>query len=257
MRHCPKHHIAVCVDGTIILSLLPLADGCTATGAGGSGRSGWVELFNGRDLTGWRPESSDKQNAWQPAAEVLPDPAAKDRKFVIKPGTGILVNGPKGRAVDLLTETAYGDCQAHIEFMVAKRSNSGVYLQGRYELQIEDSFGKAPVESGDSGAIYERWIDGKGVDGTAPLVNASKPPGQWQTFDIVFRAPRFDAAGKKTANACFVKVVHNGQVIHENVELNGPTRGAIGDSEVARGPLRLQGDHGPIAYRNLRLRPLN
>ena len=87
----------------------------------------------------------------------------------------------------------------------------------------------------------------------SPRVNASRPPGQWQTYDITFRAPRFDAAGKKTARARFVKVVHNGQVVHENVDASGPTRASIADDEKAVAPLTLQGDHGPVAYRNLRL----
>ncbi len=83
----------------------------------------------------------------------------------------------------------------------------------------------------------------------------SRPPFQWQSYDIIFRAPRFDADGNKIANARFERVVHNGQVVHEDVELSGPTRGAF-SGEVAVGPLRLQGDHGPIAYRNIRIRPL-
>src|SRR5918911_3019200 len=96
-----------------------------------------------------------------------------------------------------------------LEFNVSKGSNSGVYFQGQYEVQILDSFGKKDKELkyGDCGGIY---------DTAAPRTNASKAPGEWQTFDVVFRAPRFDAAGKKTANAKFVRVAHNGTVIHEN-----------------------------------------
>jgi hypothetical protein len=85
-------------------------------------------------------------------------------------------------------------------------------------------------------------------------VNATKPPGEWQSFDITFRAPRFDADGKKVSNAKFVKVVHNGKVIHENVDLTGPTRAAHWDDEKPAGPIMLQGDHGPVAYRNLRVK---
>jgi hypothetical protein len=87
-------------------------------------------------------------------------------------------------------------------------------------------------------------------------VNASRPPGEWQSFDVIFRAPRFDASGVKIANAKFVKVVHNGQVIHENIEVRGPTRGARFGDEKSAGPLLLQGDHGPVAYRNVRILPL-
>jgi hypothetical protein len=125
-----------------------------------------------------------------------------------------------------------------------------VYFQGRYEIQILDSWGVKAPGSGDCGGIYERWKDDKGYEGRPPRVNASLPPGQWQTYDVWFRAPRFDAAGKKTADARFVKVVHNSKVIHENQTVTGPTRAAMFDDEKLLGPLMLQGDHGPVAYRN-------
>ena len=89
-----------------------------------------------------------------------------------------------------------------------------------------------------------------------PRVNASKPPGEWQTYDITFQAPKFDANGSKIANATFVKVVWNGQVIHEDVEVVGCTRGAMVEEEAATGPVLLQGDHGPVAYRNVVLKPI-
>jgi hypothetical protein len=93
-------------------------------------------------------------------------------------------------------------------------------------------------------------------DGVAPRSNAARRSGEWQTLDIVFQAPRFDKQGKKTANARFVKVVLNGQVIHEDVEVECPTGNAWRLSkEVASGPLLLQGDHGPVAFRNVRVRP--
>jgi hypothetical protein len=101
-----------------------------------------------------------------------------------------------------------------------------------------------------------RWINKKNVDGHSPAVNASKPAGEWQTFDIVFRAPRFDPSGKKTADAKVVKIVHNGKVIHENLELHAPTRGALWEDEKPTGPLRLQGDHGPVAFRNLQVKSI-
>ena len=89
-----------------------------------------------------------------------------------------------------------------------------------------------------------------------PRVNASKPPGEWQTYDITFRAPKFDADGNKIANATFVKVAWNGQVVHEDVEVVGVTRGALIEEEGATGPVMLQGDHGPVAYRNVVLKPV-
>ena len=140
--------------------------------------------------------------------------------------------------------------------MISRHSNSGIYFMGSYELQIYDSFGveKDKYPGIECGGIYPRWIDNKDVEGHSPAINASLPPGRWQTFDVIFRAPRFDPAGKKIANAVFVKVAHNGQVIHENVELNAETRG--GFPEKPTGPLRLQGDHGPVAFRNIHAREM-
>ena len=158
-----------------------------------------------------------------------------------------------------------GDCEItlqsgqflfHLEFLVADHSNSGVYFMGRYEIQILDSYGETKPGPGDCGGIYERWINDKGVDGHPPDFNASKRPDLWQSLHVVFRAPRFDASGRKIANAKFEKVILNGVVIHQNVELKGPTRGAVGGPEKAQGPLRIQGDHGPVAYRNIRIKHL-
>jgi hypothetical protein len=168
----------------------------------------------------------------------------------------ILDNGEKGKTSNLITKDEWGDVEVHVEFRLPPKSNSGVYLMARYEVQILDSFGVKQPKSGDCGGIYQRWANGKGFEGHAPRVNAAKPAGEWQSYDITFRAPRFDKDGKKTANACFVKVVHNGEVIHENVEVTGPTRSSTYNDEKPTGPLMLQGDHGPIAYRNLRIRPL-
>ena len=97
--------------------------------------------------------------------------------------------------------------------MVPKGSNSGVYFQGRYEIQVFDSYGVPAPKYSDCGGIYRRWDPkrgkgNEGFEGQPPRRNASKPPGQWQAFDVVFRAPRFDENGKKTANARFIKVVH-------------------------------------------------
>ncbi|MHC4808639.1 MAG: 3-keto-disaccharide hydrolase, partial [Planctomycetota bacterium] len=151
------------------------------------------------------------------------------------------------------------DVRAHIEFMVPRGSNSGVYFMGRYEIQILDSWGKKQPTFSDCGGIYQRWDDKrtpKGYEGRPPRVNASLPPGQWQTFDVIFRAPRFDKTGKKIANARFVKVIHNGILVHRNAEVTGPTRAGTYRDEKPRGPLMLQGDHGPVAYRNIWIVPL-
>jgi hypothetical protein len=106
----------------------------------------------------------------------------------------------------------------------------------------------------ECGGIYPQWRDNANHDGHSPSVNAALPAGRWQSFDVVFRAPRFDAAGGKTSPACFVKVLHNGRRVHENIDVAGPTRGGAA-AEVPTAPLRLQGDHGPVAFRNLRYRP--
>jgi hypothetical protein len=141
--------------------------------------------------------------------------------------------------------------------MMPKGSNSGIYLLGRYEIQLFDSWGVQTPKSSDCGAIYERWDEtkpegSKGFEGHPPRYNVSRAPGLWQHYKIVFQAPRFDQNGKKTANARFVKVIHNGVLIHENVELSGPTRSAGFTDEKPTGPIMFQGDHGPVALRNIR-----
>ncbi|WCJ59278.1 DUF1080 domain-containing protein [Fontisphaera persica] len=212
-----------------------------------------VEVFNGRDLSGWR----EPHGKWQVVQAVQLSPA-DPRQFVFTDGAGVLVNGRNERTSDLLSVLEHGDVAAHIEFCVPKNSNSGVYFMGRYEVQILDSWGVKEPKHSDCGGIYERWKDNKGYEGHAPRVNASKPPGEWQTFEVIFRAPRFDASGKKVQNARFVKVVHNGQVVHENVEVTGPTRAATFEHvpEAPTGPLMLQGDHGPVAFRKITLKAL-
>lgn len=204
-------------------------------------------------LAGWKKPTGD----WQIVAEAAQDPN-NERALAVKPGAGIIYNGPKGSTGNLFTEAEFGDMAVQVDFLIPKGSNSGVYFMGRYEIQVYDSYG---VEKGEypgieCGGIYERWKDDKGFEGRSPAVNASLPPGRWQRFDVVFRAPRFGADGRKTANARFVKVYHNGKFVHEDVELTGPTRGAAFGDEKPTGPLMFQGDHGPVAYRNLTILPL-
>jgi len=203
----------------------------------------------GNDLDTWREPRGD----WQIVGQVSSG-GEGDRFLVSNPGAGIMVNGAKGRTRNVLSKLEHADVEAHIEFMVPKGSNSGVYFQARYEVQVLDSWGVQKPKHGDCGGIYQRWKAGKGFDGHPPRVNASRPPGQWQTFDVIFRAPRFDTAGEKTENARFVKVTHNGVVVHEDVELTGPTRASTYNDEKPTGPLMLQGDHGPVAYRNILIR---
>lgn len=225
--------------------------GLVAISSAGAAEPSTTSLV-GKDLDSWREPRGD----WQIVGEVKAG-GEGDRFLISTPGEGVMVNGTKGRTRNALSKLEHGDVEAHIEFMVSKGSNSGVYFQARYEVQILDSWGVQKLKHGDCGGIYQRWKDGKGFDGHPPRVNASRPPGQWQTFDVIFRAPRFDQNGKKTENARFLKVTHNGVVVHENVELTGPTRAATYNDEKPTGPLMLQGDHGPVAYRNISIKPIN
>jgi hypothetical protein len=180
-----------------------------------------------------------------------------EKKLDALEGDGVFMNGEKGRTVHFITADKHGNLKLKLEFMVAKGSNSGVYLQGRYEVQVLDSWGRTKMYGSDCGGIYQRWDENregnKGYDGIPPLANASKPPGEWQTLYIDFKAPRFNSKGEKTRNARFKKVVLNGVVVQKNVEATGPTRSSLDNLEEPTGPLMLQGDHGPVAYRNLQL----
>jgi HEAT repeat protein len=201
----------------------------------------------------------EKVGAWQIVSEVKMNPE-NEELLAATPGLGVIVNGPDGRTVDIFSKAEFADVKAHVEFMVPRGSNSGVYFMGRYEIQVFDSWGVEDPKHSDCGGIYQRWDgnrDPKGFEGHPPRVNASLPPGQWQSFDVMFRAPRFDEAGNKVANARFEKVIHNGIVVHENVEVKGHTRAAAYSDEKPTGPLMLQGDHGPVAYRNIWIVPLN
>jgi hypothetical protein len=216
----------------------------------------WTDLtVDAKAREAWQKVGDD----WLIAGEVGVDPASP-RKLTGKAGDAILVNSPKQRAKDLITKEKFTDLEVHVEFLIAKGSNSGVKLMGLYEIQILDSFGKKDVTGNDCGGIYPRAEDKpvyRQIDkGVAPKVNACKAPGEWQTLDILFTAPRFDADGKKTTNARFVKVVLNGQVIHENVDVEYPTGAAwTQKKETPTGPLLLQADHGPVAFRNVKIRP--
>lgn len=218
-----------------------------------AGDDGWIELFPGQGLGAWQQPIGD----WTIVGTVASDPQDAQR-LTWQPGTGIAVNGVKGRSVDLISTQVFGDVEAHVEFMIPAHSNSGIYFMGRYEVQVYDSFGviKDKYPGIECGGIYPRWLDNHEVEGHSPRANVARPPGQWQTFDVTFRAPRFDAAGKKIRPAEFVQVVHNGTVVHEHVPVNGPTRAAHWNDEQPTGPLLLQGDHGPVAYRHVRVRPL-
>jgi type 1 glutamine amidotransferase len=194
----------------------------------------------------WKPEAPDHSvvltgnfaglRAWEKRDGSPSGWLADEGVIEVVPGAG-----------DAVTHAVFGDALFHVEFAVPAeqgegeaRGNSGVYLMGRYEIQVLDSFGRTPGK-GDCAAIY-------GVK--APSVNASKPALAWQTFDARLRAPRFDQAGAKTENAR-LSLWHNGVLVHDDVELQGPTPGGLSDKEAALGPLLLQ-EHGhAVRYRNV------
>jgi hypothetical protein len=218
--------------------------------------SGWRALLNGKDLQGWHAKEKGQPHEWFTTTAVQLDPA-NPKLWKTEPAPGpIIVNGRGGKTQDWVTDETHGDLELYLEWNVAQGSNSGVYLHGLYEVQILDSFGKPEPKYSDAGGIYHRWINEQGVGGSSPKVNAAKPAGEWQSFRIWFQAPRFDSAGKKTANAKFLKVEHNGQIVQENFEVDGGTRAHLPIEEAARNPLMLQGDHGPVAFRNIWWRPL-
>jgi hypothetical protein len=147
----------------------------------------------------------------------------------------------------------------HVEFLIGKGSNSGIKFHALYEIQIYDSFGKKGELTGnDCGGIYPR-ADASGKytyldKGVPPKVNACRAPGEWQTLDATFRAARFDDKGEKVANAKVVKATLNGQVIHDDQEMKTPTGSNWVKKEMKEGPFMLQCDHGPVAWRNVKIR---
>lgn len=218
---------------------------------------GWTPLLNGNYLSGWTGQDG-KPHAWITTKYVRFERLLGPTRLGGKEApSGTILNSLQGRTNNLVTDWKHGDVELYLEFMVSRGSNSGVYLQGLYEVQIFDSYGSwAPMKTSDGGAIYHRWINEQGVGGSAPKLNASRRPGEWQSYHIWFQAPRFDAAGKKTANAKFIRVLFNGDVVQENVEVDGGTRAHMNLQEAPLNPLMLQGDHGPVAFRNIHWRPL-
>jgi hypothetical protein len=190
-----------------------------------------VVLFNGRDFSNWTTREG-KPAQWR----------AENGIAHVVPG-----------ARDIVSVQRFTDFQLHLEFRCPdmpeatgqSKGNSGVFLQGRYEIQVLDSFGITIPGMGDCGAIYDQF---------APLCNACKPPLQWQTYDVAFRAPR--CQGAEVVEPVRLTVQHNGVIIHNNVELPGVTGAPLDRKVHEPGPLLLQ-DHGDlVAYRNIWIVPL-
>ena len=209
------------------------------------------------DLNAFR----DPGKNWVLASDASADFTIPGEMKPVK-GNGVLVNSLlKNNNTHLITKEEFGDLELDLDFMMAKNSNSGVYLQGRYEIQLFDSWTRVNTKFEDCGGIYQRWDENrkeenKGYEGISPLMNVSKAPGLWQHLKIKFRAPRFDGNGIKIANARFEEVYLNGILVQQQAGVTGPTRSAIFDNEKATGPLMLQGDHGAVAFRNISYRLL-
>jgi len=167
----------------------------------------------GRNLDGWRMRNASQPNMW----------VVKD---------GVLDN--TGTGSDIISEDEFGDFEMHIEYCFPKDSNSGIYLRGRYELQILDSLGKTYNYPAENGALYNQ---------KRPDVEATKPAGEWQIMDVTLKGMVLD-------------VTLNGKKIHSGVTIAGPTGGQLGNDNPPKGPLMLQGDHGPVKFRNIRIREL-
>jgi hypothetical protein len=171
-----------------------------------------IQLFNGRDLTGWKLRGNNRVNCWSVSNATLTN------------------NVP---CVDIISDKEFTDFKLHVEFNIVAKSNSGIYLRGRYEVQIQDDLGKTS-DSLRMGGLYGFL---------RPSVNASGRPGEWQTYDITLIGRR-------------LTVALNGKSILNNEEIPGITGGALNSDEGAPGPIMLQGDHGKIAFRNIIITPV-
>ena len=195
---------------------------------------------------------------WSIAADAEAD-LNKEGYMKAVPGSGAIVNIVSAKSKShLITKEEFSDVDVELDFMMAKNSNSGIYLQGRYEVQLFDSWQKLRPTYIDCGGIYQRWDDNrkgeKGYEGIAPYVNVAKAPGLWQHIKIKFSAPRFDNNGKKITNARFDEVYLNGVLVQQQAELTGPTRSSAFADEKPLGPIMIQGDHGNVAFRNITFR---
>jgi hypothetical protein len=246
----PLHYLAMKSNFLLAIAAAGLIWAVADPAAFGADSPKTISLLNGKDLTGWKAMGRGS-NTWTFGTAAM-DEGAPAKLIVVGPGHELISTN---RTVNLSSEAVFGDCIVEAEFMVGKSSanngtdsNSGIKMMNIYEIQIFDSYGKAALSKTDCGAVYSE---------TAPLLNACKKPGEWQKLVIDFRAPRFDAAGNKIANAKFVKVTLNGQMIQDNVEIAHGTNVSRNAKEHPTGPIYLQGDHGAVAFRNIKATPLD
>ncbi len=229
----------------LILSILSLTVTTSWSNCTAAEKPKPVTPFNGKNLDGWKAKQSIEKSRWKVGIAKV-DPANPGRLIAEPRGDkpGDLVTA-EGHGLDLYSEAKFADCTIEVEVMVPKGSNSGIYVMGEYEIQVLDSFGRERVGPGDMGGLY---------GAKPPSINASKKPGEWQKFVIDFTAPRF-ADGKKVSNARFNRITLNGKVIHRDVEMSKQTPGSVMGREVPEGPLMFQGNHGGVAYRNIKITP--
>jgi hypothetical protein len=207
-------------------------------------------VFNGKNLDEWTTKTdSGKGDKWVVGKASI---SSTDPKMLVaKDGMGEMINltPEHGASRDIYSKAKFGDCRIELQVMVPQGSNSGVYVMGEYEIQVLDSWGRQKMSGGDMGAVY---------GANPPRVNASKKPGQWQQYVIDFRAPKFDSSEQKTDKAELLKVELNGQVLHEKLVMDQQTPGGVSGTEspTGTGPLMFQGNHGPVAYRNIIVKPL-
>ena len=216
-----------------------------------------IILFDGSDVDAWQNPKYDYGARMDQVEAILREkverPEYSPAEWIVKDGTMIVK--PGSGAIE--TKQAFGDCQLHIEWLAPfdlgkedqQYSNSGVFLMGLYEIQVLNSYENSTYANGQAGSLYKQH---------PPLVNASRPPGEWQVYDIIFNAPRFDDDGKLLRPATMT-ALHNGILIQNNSELQGPNV-YIGESHYIKHPekmpLLLQ-DHGDkVRFRNIWIREL-
>ncbi len=194
---------------------------------------------------------------WIIAGGVRADPT-KAHDLQPLAGTGVLLNNfSGGNPASLVSKEKFGDLEIELDFLLAKNTGTGIYLEGRYELQLTDSWMQLSPTYADAGGIDARQNQqGNKYEGAPPVMNVAKAPGLWQHLHIFFRAPRFSSSGNKIKNAYFDKVYLNGVLVQQNVFVAGPTSTAMFQDEKPAGPFILQGDQGPAAFRNIYYRQL-
>ena len=231
---------------------------------------GWTPLLNGTNLDGWSfVKSSDTRprgaSNWMTTTAAVWGGTNNPGVLVGRPGHpgGVIVNTAYTNiaAPNLLSDVKSSDFELWVEFMIPKVSNSGVFVAGIYEMQVWDSFGPVPpkLDTDRTGALYHyaAGLIGGVEGGTIPLVRAERDHGYWNSYHIWYRAPRFDASGKKIQNTMMLRALCNGQLIHEFKERLGRTVATPEIPEATINPVvGLQGDHGYVAYRNIYYRPL-